>query len=84
MRLLTLAALLLMAAPALAQLQDAAGWIRRCMEDSANQAAPPLVRMTSCTCLVSQANDAGATTIAALEQIIPDALRQCRGIAGWR
>ena len=60
MRHLALAALLLLGAPAIAQLPDAAGWIRRCMEVSANQAAPPLVRMTYCTCLVSQANDAPA------------------------
>ncbi|MBS7791208.1 hypothetical protein KTR66_14485 [Roseococcus sp. SDR] len=84
MRFPALAALLLLAAPAVAQLPDAAGWIRRCMEDSANQAAAPLVRMTYCTCLVSQANDAGAATIEALEQILPDARRQCREIAGWR
>ena len=84
MRFPTFAALLLLAAPAVAQLPDAADWIRRCMDDGANQSAPPLVRMTYCTCLVSQANDAGATTIAALEQVLPDARRQCREIAGWR
>jgi hypothetical protein len=84
MRFLALAALLLVTAPGLAQVQDAAGWIRRCMSDSANRAAPPDMRMMYCTCLVSQANDAETPTLVALERINPDAARQCRETAGWR
>jgi hypothetical protein len=84
MRFLALAILLALAAPGFAQVQDAAGWLRRCMNDSANRGATPDVRMMYCTCLLSQANDAEAATLAALERINPDAARQCRETAGWR
>jgi hypothetical protein len=84
MRSFTLATLLAFASPGLAQVQDAAGWIRQCINDSANRSATPDIRAMYCTCMVSQANDAGTATLAALERINPDAARQCREMAGWR
>ncbi len=83
MRFLALAALLALPSPGFAQVQDAAGWIRQCLSDSADRAATPQIRAMYCTCLVSQANDAGAATLAALERINPDAARQCREMSGW-
>jgi hypothetical protein len=84
MRFLTLASLLALASPALAQVQDAAGWIRQCLDATANRAATTDIRAMYCTCMVSQTNDAGTATLAALEQVNPDAARQCREMAGWR
>lgn len=83
MRFLALAALLILASPGLAQVQDAAGWIRQCLDATTNRSATPQIRAMYCTCMVSQANDAGTATLAALEQVNPDAMRQCREMAGW-
>jgi hypothetical protein len=84
MRFLALTALLALAAPGFAQVPDAAGWIRQCLDATANRGTSQAVRGLYCTCMVSQANDTGAATLAALEQVNPDAARQCREMAGWR
>lgn len=84
MRPLLLAVLLALATPGLAQVQDAAGWIRQCLQATAQNGPPEQVRALYCTCLVSQANEMGAATLAALERINPDAARQCREMSGWR
>ena len=84
MRFLALAALLSLAGPGIAQVRDAADWLHRCLNDSARRDATPDMRVMYCTCLLAQANDAEAATLAALERLNPDAARQCRESAGWR
>ncbi|WPB85497.1 hypothetical protein [Sediminicoccus rosea] len=79
-----LTALLAWGSPGFAQLQDAAGWIRQCLDATANRGASAEMRGMYCTCMVAQANDAGAATLAALEQANPEAARQCRELSGWR